>query len=143
MHKAMIVAASALLLATSAYAGECPGESVGVGFHLDGPTESAGVAGETLISYDLDEHYDIAGRALRMRRLTVAPGGVLALHEHSDRPGAAFIVSGAMTEYRDTCAAPIVYTAGETVAENGPLAHWWRNESDAPAVIITADLPAD
>lgn len=136
--------ACALALAPPAFAAECPADAgVVAGAHLDGPRETSGVVVETLVAYDLAEHYDIADRTLRVRRLIVAPGGVIGRHDHSDRPGAAVIVEGEMVEYRDTCAVGITHRAGEAAAEQGPLTHWWRNESDAPAVIIVTDLFAE
>jgi hypothetical protein len=36
---------------------------------------------------------------------------------------------------------PIVHRAGEVAAELGPLMHWWKNETDNPVVLISADLP--
>lgn len=130
----------AFALAAPAWAG-CPPEQAGAGFHQDGPRESSGVESETLVSYDLAPHYGIAARGFRIRRLTVAPGGVIGLHEHSTRPGGGYVASGTMTEYRDSCAVGLVYAAGAAVSENAPLSHWWRNEGGAPAVVIVFDLP--
>ena len=50
------------------------------------------------------------------------------------------IISGSITEYRSSCAVPIEHGAGDVTAEFGPLAHWWKNNTKHPTVLISADL---
>jgi quercetin dioxygenase-like cupin family protein len=137
-----LVAAWACLLAAGvAHAGECPAGQRGVNLAHPPFAATANPADETLASFDLSENYPISGRLLRLRRLTVPPGGVIPWHGHEGRPGVLTIVSGEMTEYRSTCRTPIVHRAGEGAEENGPFFHQWRNEGNVPAVILSADLP--
>lgn len=80
-------------------------------------------------------------RALRLRRITVAPGGVIAWHTHDVNQGMALLVSGELTEFRNTCMDPIRYRAGDVASEDAQTAHGWRNESDdTPAVILVAHV---
>lgn len=79
-------------------------------------------------------------RSVRLRRITVQPGGVIAWHEHAAVQGMALLVSGEMTELRNTCLDPIVYRAGDVAREDAGTAHSWRNETDAPAVILVAHV---
>jgi quercetin dioxygenase-like cupin family protein len=79
-------------------------------------------------------------RAIRMRRLSVAPGGVIAWHDHASVQGMALMVSGEMVELRNTCLDPITYRAGDVAREDAGTAHSWRNESDAPAVVLVAHV---
>jgi quercetin dioxygenase-like cupin family protein len=81
-------------------------------------------------------------RAVRLRRITVAPGGVIAWHTHEAVQGMALLVSGEMTEFRNTCLDPIRYRAGDVAREDAATAHGWRNESDAPAVVLVAHVVA-
>jgi quercetin dioxygenase-like cupin family protein len=79
-------------------------------------------------------------RALRLRRITLAPGGVIAWHTHDVNQGMALLVSGEATEFRNTCLDPIRYRTGDVASEDAQTAHGWRNQSDEPAVFIVAHV---
>lgn len=79
-------------------------------------------------------------RALRLRRLVMEPGAVIAWHSHETTQGMALIVSGEATEIRNTCMDMIVYRAGDVALEDANTAHGWRNDGEAPAVIIVAHV---
>lgn len=79
-------------------------------------------------------------RAVRLRRLVIEPGGVVAWHTHEAFQGMALVVSGEATEIRNTCMAPIRYRAGDVAIEDAQTAHGWRNDGDTPAVILTAHV---
>lgn len=79
-----------------------------------------------------------ATRAVRMRRLVIEPGGVIAWHTHEVAQGMAMVVSGVMTEIRNTCMDPIIYRAGDVAIEDAGTAHGWRNDGDAAAVVLVA-----
>jgi quercetin dioxygenase-like cupin family protein len=76
-----------------------------------------------------------------MRRLVIEPGGVVPLHSHGERPANIYVVKGEITEYRSTCVVGVTHRAGDVVAEQGDVSHWWRNNSRRRAVLISADLP--
>ena len=62
------------------------------------PPENVGQSAELLRELDLTGELDSAkGRPLRMRKVTVQPGGALALHNHADRPAVTYMLSGEMT----------------------------------------------
>lgn len=82
------------------------------------------------------------GHALRLRRISVAPGGVIAWHDHTALQGMALLVSGEMVEARNTCLDLLTYHAGDIAIEDAATAHGWRNESDKPAVIMVAHVVA-
>lgn len=79
-------------------------------------------------------------RALRLRRLSVEPGGVIAWHDHRTLQGMAIVLSGEMVELRNTCLDPITYRAGDISLEDAGTAHGWRNEGDETAVILVAHV---
>lgn len=79
-------------------------------------------------------------RAVRMRRLVIEPGGVIAWHAHDQIQGMALVVAGEMTEIRNTCMDPILYRAGDVAIEDANTAHGWRNDGDAPAVVIVSHV---
>jgi quercetin dioxygenase-like cupin family protein len=145
--KAVLRAAStaAVLLTASffgagaAYAGDCPTDKVGVDVTKPGPMAPSGVTDNVIASIDLTS-YGVQGRALRMRRLVVQPGGIVPWHSHGERPANILVISGSITEYRSTCAVPINHKAGDVTAEQGSLSHWWKNNTRKPAVLISADV---
>jgi quercetin dioxygenase-like cupin family protein len=146
MKPLLIATAAALLaapVASAALAGECPaGQEVAGSMTADGHTQNIGVTDVVLAVNHLGDHYaELASREQRVRKLTVAPGGEVAWHGHEDRPALIYVVSGEIVEHRSTCAVPIVHRGGEVAAELGPLMHWWKNETDRPVVLISADLP--
>ncbi len=138
------IAASLALGTPSAYAGQCPAGKVTTDGQKAGAQAHKGVAEKLLGQIDLSkEKVAVAGHHLRMRQLDIKPGGEVAWHSHADRPALIYVVSGTITEYASTCQVPIVHTAGELSIEQGGLSHWWKNTSNAPVVLISADLAAD
>jgi quercetin dioxygenase-like cupin family protein len=133
--------AAIALSAGPAFAGECPAGQEGENPLAGAATAPNRVTDEVIASIDLGNGYGVPGRNLRMRRLVVEPGGVVPLHGHAERPANIYIVKGEITEYRSTCRAPIRHRAGEVVAEQGEVSHWWRNNSGRRAVLISADIP--
>jgi quercetin dioxygenase-like cupin family protein len=143
IQSAVLAAAAtlALSLGSVANAGECPADKVGANATPPGPSMPANVTDNVIASIDLGNGYNIPGRALRMRRLEIKPGGVVPWHSHDARPANIYVVRGSVTEYRSTCAVPIVHRKGEVVAESGATSHWWRNNGWRTAVLISADIP--
>jgi quercetin dioxygenase-like cupin family protein len=79
-------------------------------------------------------------RAVRLRRITVQAGGAIAWHAHDGVQGMALVLSGEITEFRNTCLDPIVYRAGDVAREDAQTAHGWRNTSRYPAVILVTHV---
>ncbi len=126
----------------TAFAGECPADQVASGARTSGETMPKGVTDTVIGTIDLSSKGgDFTGYTLRMRRLVIEPGGVVPWHMHNERAANILILEGQIEEYRSTCKVPIVHKAGDVTSEFGAdLAHWWMNKSDAPVVIISADL---
>jgi quercetin dioxygenase-like cupin family protein len=134
--------AAMIAFAGVAAAGECPAGKVKEGARMSGQTEPVGVTDTVIASIDLSpKGGGFEGQLLRMRKLTIAPGGVVPWHEHSERPANIYIISGAIEEYRANCEVPIVHKAGEVAVEFGTgFAHWWKNTSSKPVVLLSADI---
>lgn len=147
--KAALSIASALagflvIGAPIANAGECPAGKVTTDGQKPGATAHKDVTEKLLGQIDLSkEKIAVADHNLRMRRLDIKPGGEVAWHSHAERPALIYVVSGTITEYASTCAVPIVHTTGELSVEQGGLSHWWKNTSDKPVVLISADIAGD
>jgi quercetin dioxygenase-like cupin family protein len=133
--------AFSLAAAPAAFAGECPAGQAGENALTDAATMPSRVTDEVIASIDLGQGYGVPGRNLRMRRLVIEPGGVVPLHSHSERPANIYVVSGEVTEYASNCQVGVTHRAGDVVAEQGNIAHWWRNNSRRRAVLISADIP--
>ena len=118
---------------------ECPAERTQANARSSSDAQSAGVTAEDIALTPLASD---PTRALRLRRIVVAPGGVVAWHDHTTLQGMALIVAGEMTEFRNTCLDAILYRAGDVAREDAATAHGWRNESGAAAVILVAHVVA-
>ena len=105
------------------------------------PAQNAGQTEEALRSLDLTSELESGkGRPLRMRRITVQPGGALALHNHIDRPAVTYMLQGEMTYHQDGQPDRVV-RAGDGFAEGRTTTHWGENTGKIPAVWIAVDIP--
>lgn len=102
--------------------------------------ETAGVRVELLAALDLGpEIRGMEGRQLRMRMVTIEPGGVFGpLHDHRDRPGLVYILQGTITDHRDGVATD--YGPGLGWPEDRDTVHWLENKGALPAVEISVDI---
>ena len=138
------IAAFAALTAAPAIAGQCPPDKVMTDATKPNAAPAKGVTDNVLAAIDLaGEPAKIENRTLRLRRLTIVPGGVVPWHSHGDRPAIIYVVTGEVTEYASNCAVPIVHKSGEVARETHVTAHWWKNTGKETAVLLSADLLHD
>jgi quercetin dioxygenase-like cupin family protein len=103
------------------------------------PTETKGLTVMTTGSLDLSHELDkVEGRFLRLRVLSLEPGGVVSQHTHDGRPGVAYVLSGTLTEHRG--AQAIERKAGDVWAEGKDVSHWAENRGSEPVVVVAADV---
>jgi quercetin dioxygenase-like cupin family protein len=102
--------------------------------------ETKGVAAQLLGTVDLGpEIAGMAGRELRMRMVTIEPGGVFGpVHDHKDRPGIVYILQGTITDHRNGVAT--AYGPGVGWPEDKDTVHWLENRGTIPAVEISVDI---
>lgn len=134
-----VLALGGFALAPTAQAGDCPAGKAGAS-PLAVMTAPKDVTDNVIGSIDLGNGYNIAGKTMRLRKLVLQPGGVVPNHSHAERPANIYVVDGAVTEYRSTCSVPIEHKAGDVAVESGNLSHWWRNNTNKPATLISADI---
>lgn len=122
-----------------------PADSVVPSSELSGnstaPTETKGIRSvEVLGQINLNSEFEglKTDTLMRFRRLTIEPGGVVAQHEHQQRPGVAYIVSGTIQEHRDGTARSC--QPGDVAYEASGITHWWENQSEADVVAIVVDI---
>jgi quercetin dioxygenase-like cupin family protein len=105
------------------------------------PTETVGQSEEMLRAIDLTNELDSTkGRPLRMRKVTLQPGGVLSLHNHVDRPAVTYLLQGQMT-YHQQGKPDLVANPGDGFAEGRATTHWAESTGKVPAVWIAVDIP--
>jgi len=102
--------------------------------------ETRGVEVESLATVDLGHEIEgMAGRQLRMRMVTIEPGGVFGpAHDHIDRPGIVYVLQGTITDHRD--GATTDYGPGVGWPEDRNTKHWLENRGAIPAVEISVDV---
>ena len=103
------------------------------------PTETKGVTQKQLAAVDLGPEIEgMGGRQLRMRMVTIEPGGVFGVHNHKDRPGTVYVLQGKITETRGGVVKE--HGPGEFWSEGKDTTHWLENKGTAPAVLIPVDI---
>ena len=139
-----IALATALAAAGLAHAGECPADKVAANDLKGAATAPLGVADTDLASIDLaKENVKLDQRRLRLRQMTIMPGGIVPLHSHEDRPALIMVNSGEIVEYSSKCAVPILHKAGEVAREFMGTKHWWKNTGSVPVNLTIGDIVND
>jgi quercetin dioxygenase-like cupin family protein len=102
--------------------------------------QTRGVEVELLAAVDLGAEIEgMEGYELRMRLVTIAPGGVYGPeHDHVGRPGTVYVLRGAITDHRD--GATTVYGPGLGWPEDRHTRHWLENTTSEPAVEVSVDV---
>ena len=111
---------------------------------MKGPTDMKGVSVTELgiVNKDsLKAQLGIEGFILRMRAVTVEPGGHILEHSHATRPGLVKMVSGTWIEGHPD-GREITYRAGDNVAlpEDKDTVHWIYNRGKVPATGIVCGI---
>jgi quercetin dioxygenase-like cupin family protein len=102
--------------------------------------ETRGVVTELLATVDLGPEIDgMQGRQLRMRMVTIEPGGAFGpVHDHEGRPGIVYVLQGTITDHRGGVATD--YGPGVGWPEDRTTVHWLENRGTVPAVEISVDI---
>ena len=102
--------------------------------------ETKGVAVELLAAVDLAREINgMERRQLRMRMVTIQPGGVFGpIHDHKERPGTVYILQGTITDHRDGGTKD--YGPGPGWPEDRNTTHWLENRGSIAAVEISVDI---
>jgi quercetin dioxygenase-like cupin family protein len=142
-HALRLLAAAVLATAGIAHAGECPADKVANPL-ANAPTAPVGVVDTELASIDLaKENVKLDQRRLRLRHMTIAPGGIVPIHSHEDRPALIQVNKGEIYEYNSKCAVPILHKAGEISREFLGVRHWWKNTGSQTVDLTIADIVND
>ena len=109
---------------------------------ISGPVKNKGIKSVKPVgSVALGSEFPaLAGRQLRARELVIEPGGVVAIHQHDQRPGMAYILEGEILEHRSDQAQPLRRKKGDAAFEQTGLSHWWENKSKRPVRALVVDI---
>jgi len=105
------------------------------------PQETKGITSVDALGFiNLQEEFSDLDTPLffRLRRLEIAPGGSVAIHEHDQRPGVAYILSGSITEYRQD--GEYIRNAGDHAFEYTGIRHGWKIHTEEPVQALVADV---
>lgn len=118
----------------------CAAVLSGNGFcQVPGPAAEKGIVAKPLGDIDLASQIgDIAGRRLRARLITIAPGGHTSAHSHQGRPTMEYVLQGDVIEIRN--GVEVAHAAGEMVLATNEITHWWENRGTVPVVLMPVDV---
>lgn len=116
------------------------GFGMGVAVGQNAPTDNKGVKISPPTALDLGGEIDgVEGRQLRLRVVTVEPGGVVGIHSHNGRPGVAYVLQGTLTEHVEGGGVH-ERIQGESWAEGKATTHWAENKGGRPVVVVAVDV---
>ena len=106
----------------------------------DAPKGNKGFTASKTTVVDLAPEIEgMTGRQLRMRVLTIEPGGYIGLHSHKDRPAVVYFMQGT-DEVGLADGSKTVKHPGDTSATPGSTTHYHRNVGKDNVVLIAVDV---
>jgi len=111
--------------------------------HRQPPAEHKGVSvvplGQ-LKESSLKIQIGLSGYEMKLREVTVAPGGAIKEHSHATRPGLVKTISGSWVEVRNRIETSYPAKKNEALVEDENTVHWLYNDGDVPAVALVCGL---
>jgi quercetin dioxygenase-like cupin family protein len=105
------------------------------------PRESKGQNAKELCAIDLTaEIVSGVGRRLRMRSVTLEPGGIVAVHGHQDRPTVFLVTKGTLLSHVAGTPDQTLHAGGCLAEGKAVTSHWMENKEAEPAEYIAVDV---
>ncbi len=110
----------------------------------DAPDAHQGISAASLGVVDAESMKNtlgLEGYKLQLREIGLAPGGRIAKHSHSNRPGLVWMLEGSWTEGREN--GEVMISAGTEqsyLVEDENTTHWFFNDTDKAARAIVCDI---
>ena len=101
------------------------------------PKDNKGLNAKVVGTIDLAP--DMPNYQLRLRTITVDPGGVAGLHSHKDRPEFAYILEGTLTESREGGYMK-QHNPGDVITGSRDVTHWAENRGPGKVVFVGVDI---
>jgi len=140
----LIAALAAFAVAGLANAGHCPTDKAAASDLAGAATPPVGVVDTEPASIELaTENVKLDHRRLRLRHMTIAPGGVVPLHSHGDRPALIMVNSGEIHEDHRKCSVPMLHKAGDVAREFLGTMHRWKNTGTQAVGLTIGDIVND
>jgi quercetin dioxygenase-like cupin family protein len=109
-------------------------------YAADAPKDNKGFTASKTTVVELGPEIDgMAGRQLRMRLLTIEPGGYIGLHSHKDRPAVVYFIQGTDT-VTNADGTSKTFHAGDTSAATKDTTHWHHNDGKDNVQLIAVDV---
>ncbi len=106
----------------------------------EAPKGNKGFSASKTTIVDLGPEIDgLAGRQLRMRLLTIEPGGHIGIHSHKDRPAVVYFMQGTDTVFNPDGTSK-TFHPGDTSSATKATAHWHHNDGKDNVVLIAVDV---
>ncbi len=106
----------------------------------DAPKGNEGFSSSKPTVIDLGPEFPgTSGLELRLRVLTIKPGGHIGIHSHKDRPSVVYFVQGTDTVTRDDGTSH-TFHPGDTTGEPGTTVHWHKNDGKDDAILVAVDV---
>ncbi len=106
----------------------------------DAPKDNKGFTASKTTVVELGSEIEgMAGRQLRMRVLTIEPGGHIGLHSHKDRPAVVYFMQGTDTVTLADGSSK-TFHPGDTSSATKDTTHWHRNDGKDNVVLIAVDV---
>lgn len=116
------------------------GWSASLAFADDPPKDNKGFTSSKATVIELGPEFaGMEGRQLRLRVLTIEPGGHIGLHSHKDRPAVVYFIQGTDTVIRDDGTSH-TFKPGDTTGEPGTTVHWHRNDGKDAVILVNVDI---
>ena len=106
------------------------------------PVSARGVSAVELQSMDLDGEIEgLAGRKLRVRRVTFEPGAATQLHSHAGSPEVTYVLSGTYIVHQEGVPDAVRNPSDVGASGNNTrIGHWAENVGTVPAVFVAVDI---
>ena len=113
---------------------------LGIAAAAEAPTSNKGFTAAKTTVVDLgSEIKGMAGRQLRMRVLTIEPGGYIGIHSHKDRPAVVYALQGSDTVTLADGTSKTLHP-GDTSTATKDTTHWHQNDGKDNVVLIAVDI---
>src|SRR5690348_11322060 len=106
----------------------------------DAPKDNKGFTASKTTVVELGPEIEgMTGRQLRMRMLTIEPGGHIGLHSHKDRPAVVYFMQGTDVVTSGDGSSK-TFHPGDTSSATKDTTHWHRNDGKDNVVLIAVDV---
>ena len=106
----------------------------------DAPKDNKGFTASKTTAVDLGPEIEgMTGRQLRLRMLTIEPGGHIGLHSHKDRPAVVYVMQGTDAVTLADGTSKTLHP-GDTSTATKNTTHWHRNDGKDNVVLIAVDI---